>query len=482
MNSSIRIGAIGSLLLTVILLINLSWVQVFNEDEYARNPRNSRNFIEAKQIERGQISAGGQILAESLIDDNGFYQRSYPNMPYSFAPVVGYLSDRYGVAGLEAGFNADLNGETRATGSRFLRTNDKRVGDSLELTLDPQTQAAAYEQLESRGYEGAVVALRPSTGEVLAMASNPSYDPNQVASTDGATAESAWQAVNENPGNPLLNHAAQEQLPPGSIFKIITTAAGLENGYSPDSQLTAEAAITLPGTEVQLTNYGGRACGGGGTTTLRNAFTLSCNTAFVQMATELGDGPLRDTATAFGVGEQYDLGLPNAAGSLGELEDLAAVGMSAIGQRDVTMTAMQAAVMAATVANEGRRMEPQVVSRVISPDLKTQREFRPRQAAEAISPEVAEQLTDLMRSSERNTYGYSGNSYASKTGTAEHGEGLPPHTWYVAFDQDKDVAVAVVVKNGGGLGQGATGGQVCAPIGRAVLNTAPRADDEQGEQ
>ena len=480
MNSSIRIGAIGSLVLTVILLINLSWVQVFHEDEYARHPRNSRNYIEAKQIERGQISAGGQVLAQSLVDDQGFYQRSYPNMPFSFAPVVGYLSDRYGVAGLEAGFNADLNGETRATGSRFLRTTEKRVGDSLELTLDPQTQAAAYEQLESRGYEGAVVALRPSTGEVLAMASNPSYDPNAVANPDGAAAEAAWGSITSNPGNPLLNHASQEQLPPGSIFKIITTAAGLQNGYTPDSPLTADSSITLPGTEVQLTNYGGQTCGGGGSASLRQAFTLSCNTAFVQMATELGDGPMRDAATAFGVGAQYDLGLPNAAGSLGELEDLAAVGMSAIGQRDVTMTALQAAVMAATVANEGRRMEPQVVSRVVGPNMKTLREFRPRQAAEAITPDVAEQLTELMRSSERNTYGYNGNNYASKTGTAEHGEGLPPHTWYVAFDADKDVAVAVVVKNGGGLGEGATGGQVSAPIGRTVLSTAPRAGEEQG--
>ena len=198
------------------------------------------------------------------------------------------------------------------------------------------------------------------------------------------------------------------------------------------------------------------------------------------MATELGDGHLRDAATAFGVGAQYDLGLPNAAGSLGELEDLAAVGQSAIGQRDVTMTTMQAAVMAATVANDGRRMEPQVVHRIISPKMKTVRDFRARQAAEALSPDVADQLKDLMRSSERNTHGYNGNNYASKTGTAEHGEGLAPHTWYVAFDEEKDVAVAVVVKNGGGLGDGATGGRVAAPIGRTVLATAPGAGDQQG--
>ena len=193
MNKTIRIGAIGSLLLIVMLLVNLTWVQAFTEDRYARNPLNSRNFVEAKMVERGQISAGGAILAESHQNSEDFYDRSYPNMPYSFGPVIGYVSDRYGVAGLEAGFNEELNGESRASGSRFLRTNkENRVGDSIELTFDPQMQAAAYDQLESRGYNGAVVALRPSTGEVLAMASNPSYDPNAIVNPD--TAESAWQA------------------------------------------------------------------------------------------------------------------------------------------------------------------------------------------------------------------------------------------------------------------------------------------------
>lgn len=477
MNSSIRVGAIGSLILTVILLIHFTWVQAFNEDNYARHGRNARNYIETKMIERGQINAGGKILAESVPGEDGFYKRVYPNMPYSFAPVVGYLSDQFGPAGLESGYNAALNGESRPTGSRFLRTSKQgRVGDSVELTIDPQTQAAAYDQLETREYEGAVVALRPSTGEVVAMASSPSYDPNTIVNPD--TAESAWQHVNETPGSPLINHATQEQLPPGSIFKIITTAAGLKNGFTPDSTLTGESEITLPGTEVQLKNYGGNTCGGP-TATLRTAFTLSCNTAFVEMATEMGDEPLRQAAEAFGVGQQYDLGLQNAAGSLGGLEDPAAVGVSAIGQRDVTMTALQAAVMAGTVANEGRRMEPHVVSRVVAPNMKTVREIRPNQINEAVTPEEAETIKDLMFSSERNTAGYDGNGYASKTGTAEHGEGLPPHAWYVAFDPDKDVAVAVVVKNGGGMGEDATGGLVSAPIGRTILGVAPATPGDQ---
>ena len=238
MNKSIRFGAIFSLLLIIALLVHFTVVQGFREDEYAQDPRNSRITMELKRINRGQINAGGQVLAESFKNDAGFYQRAYPNMPFSFAPVLGYVSDLYGTAQLEAGYNGALTGENTRSSSRFLRTGqeDDHLGNSVELTIDPNLQALAFDQLNSRGFEGAIVALRPSSGEVLAMASTPSYDPNLIANPD--TAESAWADVNNNPGKPLLNHATQEQLPPGSIFKIVTTAAGLRAGFTPDSLLT----------------------------------------------------------------------------------------------------------------------------------------------------------------------------------------------------------------------------------------------------
>ncbi|MCT1493245.1 penicillin-binding protein 2 [Corynebacterium sanguinis] len=472
MNKSIRLGAVLSLLLTVVLLINLTVVQTLREEKYAQNPLNSRNFIEMKQVDRGPINAGGQIVADSTQDTNGFYQRVYPNMPYSFGPVLGYVSDQFGVGGLEAEYNSVLNGEGSASGSRFLRTGLERdrAGDAVELTINPQLQALAYENLSNRGYEGAVVAIRPSTGEVLAMASSPSYDPNLLVNPD--TAQQTWDSLSNDPQNPLLNHASQDQLPPGSIFKIVTTAAGLRNGYTPDSQLTGEARIPLPGTDAFVPNYGGQACGGSTVTTLRTAFALSCNTAFVQMGIDIGADALRDAAARFGIGEDYDLGLPTASGSLGDLPGAAELGQSAIGQRDVTMTALQAAVMAASVANEGKRMAPYVVDRVVTPDLNVVSETQPRQLAEALTPEESQTITELMYASERSTSGYDGNGYASKTGTAEHAEDAAPHVWYVAFDPQNDVAVAVVVKNGGQLGASATGGQVAAPIGRAVLGAA----------
>ena len=148
---------------------------------------------------------------------------------------------------------------------------------------------------------------------------------------------------------------------------------------------------------------------------------------------------------------------------------------SAIGQRDVTMTALQAAMMSATIANKGKRMEPHVVRQVRNADGKVLHETEPVELNEAVTEQEAATITDLMFASERWTFGYDGNGFASKTGTAEHAEGAAPHVWYVAFDPAKDVAVAVVVKNGGNLGEAATGGQVAGPIGRAVLRAAPAA-------
>ena len=347
MNTTIRRGAILSLLLIVALLVHFTVVQGFREEEYAQDSRNSRTFMELKQVNRGQINAGGQVLAESYRDEaTGFYQRAYPNMPYSFGPVVGYVSDQFGTSQLESTFNAELNGDGKGSNSRFTRTGleQDRVGNTVELSLDPNLQAFAYEQLSNNNYDGAIVALRPSSGQVLAMASTPSFDPNSISSP--ATAAEAWGQLNNDPKQPLLNHAAQDQLPPGSIFKIITTVAGLRSGYTPDSPLTGDAQIILPGTNVPLTNFGGQACAGGGQVTLTTAFALSCNTAFVQMALNMGADPLRKAAADFGVGERYDLmelGVPNAAGSLGDIPGAAELGQSAIGQRDVTMTALQAA-------------------------------------------------------------------------------------------------------------------------------------------
>lgn len=482
MNKSIRFTSLAAMVMVVILLLNLTWVQAFSQDKYAHNPLNKRQFFELKSIPRGQISAGGLILAKSTKGESGFYTREYPSStPEAYGPVEGYLSDMYGAAGLEEGYNAILNGTDPSLFAR--RTWDTITGHthrgaSLKLTLIPQVQELAYHELADHGYDGAVVAIRPSTGEILAMAQTPSFNPESIVNP--ATAQNAWQQLTSNPAAPLLNHATQEPLPPGSIFKIVTTTAGLSHGFTPQTLLTGAPRITLPGTNTTLENYGGETCGGGGQVPLTTAFALSCNTAFVQMGVKVGADALNDAAASYGFGETYDLGIPEEAAHIGDLSDDAARGISSIGQRDVALTALDAAVMAATVANKGVRMKPYLVSEVVDTNLKPLNVHKPEKARRGVDPGIAAQLTDLMRRSERDTFGYQGADIASKTGTAEHGEhsrSSLPHTWYVAFgpSENADVAVAVVVKNGGGHGAGATGGSVSSPIGRKVIDAVLKA-------
>lgn len=473
MNKSIRFTAIFGLVLTLILLVNLTNIHAFSDDKFAKNELNKRNYFELQTTPRGQISAGGQVLAQSTENADGTFTRSYPTDSPAFGPVTGYLSEIYGAAQLEHSQNDLLNGtDPSLLTSNWLQklSGKPNEGANVEITLDPNLQQFSYDQLVNNGYQGAAAAIRPSTGEVLALASTPGYSSGPLA--DNATAENAWQEITNAPGNALLNHATAETLPPGSIFKIVTTAAGIENGATPDTTLTGAAEITLPNTNTQLTNYDAQVCGGSQQVSLRTAFSLSCNTAFVEMGIAAGKDKLVDAAKGFGIGERYDLGIDSASGSLGDLPDDAALGQSAIGQRDVTMSALQAAVMAGTVANNGTRMTPYLVSKVTNSELKTLKETKPKVASKEIGEDTAATLASLMRSSEESTAGFDGNGFYSKTGTAEHGDGLPPHTWYVAYDPNKDVAVAVVVKDGGSLGQSATGGKVSAPIGRAMLRQA----------
>ena len=469
MNKSIRLVSLFAVLLTAVLLVNLTVVQAFSTDKYAHNSRNVRGYMEMRTTPRGQIFAGDTVLAQSTADSEGNYSRSYPTDSPAFSNITGYLSERFGASQLEASQNDVLNGKDDSLLARNwldVLSGKPQVGANVEVTIDPALQQAAYDQLAGAGYNGSAVAIQPSTGKILAMASSPSYNASDLM---GDQADEKWSELQEQDGKPLINHATQETLPPGSIFKIITTAAGLNNGFTPESTLTGEASITLPDSVTELTNYGNQACGGSQSVSLQTAFALSCNTAFVQMSEQIGADELRKYADGFGVGDDYSLGVDSSAGTLGELGDGAQVAQSAIGQRDVTMSALQAAIMAGTIANQGKRMEPYLIDRITDGQMNELRTTQPRQAAEAVDENTAETIKNLMFASERSTFAYDGNGFASKTGTAEHGEGLAPHVWYVAFDPEKDIAVGVVVKDGGHLGEGATGGQVSGPIGRAIL-------------
>ena len=463
----------------VALIANLTYIQAFQQKSLAQNPLNSRQFLEAKTKERGSIIAGDQVLAKSVKDSDDFYDREYPYMSAKYGSVIGYLSDQYGASGIESSQNSILTGEDDslfATRTWDMLTGKESGGANVELTLDPQVQEVAYDQLANKGYSGSVVALRPTTGEVLAMASTPSADPAQIVGPPAEQAKENFENYASDESAPLLNRSTQQIQPPGSTFKVITTAAALEEGDTPETSVTAAPQITLPDTATTLENYGGAACGGGGTTTLREAFKRSCNTAFVDISTRHGADKFKKVSEAFGIGSEDDyLGLPVEPSRLGEIPDGAALGQSSIGQRDVALTPLQNAVIAATVANGGVRMKPYLVSKITGRDLSTLRTTKPQKATRAVPQKTADTLKDLMVEAEKWAGGDS--SIASKTGTAEHGEdsrNSNPHAWYIAFSTTADVAVAVLVENGGDRGQAATGGSVAGPIGRAVIHAAEK--------
>ena len=488
MNTSLRRISVTIMALIVLLLLNATLTQVFTADGLRSDPRNQRVLLDEYSRQRGQISAGGQLLAYSVSTNGRFrFLRVYPN-PLTYAPVTGFYSLRYSSTGLERAEDTILNGsDQRLFGRRladFFTGRDPR-GGNVATTINPQVQQAAWDAMEhgcNGPCKGAVVALEPSTGKILAMVSAPSYDPNLLASHNGDEQSAAWQQLRDNPDSPLVNRAISETYPPGSTFKVITTAAALQSGATVNDQLTAAPSIQLPDSTATLENYGGSPCGGGQTASLREAFAKSCNTAFVQLGIKTGADALRATAQSFGLDTAPPpIPLQVAESTVGPMSDAAALGMSSMGQKDVAVTPLQNAMVAATIADGGVTMQPYLVDSLKGPDLSNISTTAPHQERRAVSSLVAATLTDLMVGAEQVTQqkgAIAGVQIASKTGTAEHGtdpRNTPPHAWYIAFApaQAPKVAVAVLVENGGDR-LSATGGALAAPIGRATIAAALR--------
>ncbi len=365
----------------------------------------------------------------------------------------------------------------------FFTGRDPR-GGNVDTTINPRVQQAGWDAMQQGcggpPCKGAVVALEPSTGRILAMVSSPSYDPNLLASHDPQVQTQAWQRLRDDPDNPRTNRAIAETYPPGSTFKVITTAAALQAGATDTEQLTAAPSIPLPGSTATLENYGGEPCGTEPTVSLQQAFALSCNTAFVQLGILTGADALRSMAQSFGLDSTPSvIPLQVAESTLGIVPDAAALGMSSIGQKDVALTPLQNAEIAATIANNGVTMQPYLIDSLKGPDLASISATVPYEQRRAVSPQVAAKLTELMVGAEKVAQqkgAIPGVQIASKTGTAEHGtdpRNTPPHAWYIAFApaQTPKVAVAVLVENGADR-LSATGGALAAPIGRAVIQAA----------
>ena len=448
--------------------------------------RNSRTVNRDFDTDRGPILLADQTTAASTEkSENGQgsddYQRVYANGPL-YAPVTGYFSPAFAsMTGMEQAGNSVLNGDDPSLFSsriKTLVTGGSQRGGAVQLTIDPEIQQAAYDALAGR--EGAVVALDPSTGAILAMVSSPSYDPSAFASQDANAANEASKTLSEDSSRPLDNRAiAGNRYPPGSTFKIITTAAALRTGkITPDAEVDAPDTITLPGTSHSLENYGGESCGG--RTSFSHAFAQSCNTPFAQLAMDVGEEELAKEAHNWGFDSDLSIPLKVTPSVYPHNDSQAQTAMAGIGQASVQATPLMMAMVAATVANDGEQMTPYLVSRTLDPDLNEVSTTSKKVARTPIDSATAKSLSSLMQTAVAEGTGTSaqvaGVQVAGKTGTAETGTDSGPTTWFVGFagtDINKpQIALAVVLDGNAETEDGATGGKIAGPIAAQVIDAA----------
>ncbi|KGM13755.1 peptidoglycan D,D-transpeptidase FtsI family protein [Cellulomonas bogoriensis] len=477
MNTPLRRLSMVVVVMFLALMMSATWVQYVRAPDLNNDPRNVRTLYREYDRARGPIVVGGEAIASSEPVDSPFgYLRSYSDGPL-YAHATGYFSVVYGRSGIERAMNTELNGTADSlfySRLQDLVTGRQPEGAAVELTLDPAAQQAAWDALGDQ--RGAVVAMDTRTGEVLVMVSKPSYDPNILAVHSSREVTERWAELNEADGNPLTNRAiAGNTYPPGSTFKLVTAAAALEDGLGIDEQIDAPDQLPLPQSTAVLRNFGGSSCSPTGTQTLGDALRISCNTAFGQLGLDLGADAVRAQAEAFGFGQELQIPTTVTPSYFPEDPNDPNTVLSAIGQYEVRVTPLQVAMLSAAIANDGVLMEPQLVRSVRGQDLEVIRETRPQELGRAVSTSTAEALQDMMVEVVQNGTGraaqISGVQVAGKTGTAQTSAEAAPHAWFTAFApaDDPRVAVAVIVENGGAMGNEATGGAVAAPIARSVI-------------
>jgi peptidoglycan glycosyltransferase len=477
-NRELKRVSILVLLMFVALFGSTSVIQVLSADSLKDDPRNSRTLYASYSAQRGSILVDGEPIAESTpVDDDFKYQRVYTDGRL-YAPVTGYFTLNQGNAGIEGALNDYLSGTANEQFfdqiSSIVSGQDPK-GASVELTIDPDAQKAAYDALGDNN--GAIVVINPKTGAILALVSKHSYDPNDLASHDTQSVIDKYQALLANEDDPLINRAIGGDLYyPGSTFKLIVAAAAIDSGqYTADSELDNPTTLTLPGTTTTITNAEGGTCGGGKTTTLATAVRLSCNIPMAELGLALGQDAIAAKAADFGFGKEIDIPMAATPSTYPTGMDDAQTMLSAFGQFEDRVTPLQVAMVSAAIANGGKEMQPTLVDQIIAPDLSVIDDPQPSEFSTPMSPETAKSITDIMISGVEggaaSNARIEGVQVAGKTGTAQNGGDLPYTLWFTGFApaNDPEVAVAVVVENGAGLGQNGFGNLVAAPMGKKVL-------------
>jgi penicillin-binding protein A len=467
-----RVFFVGALLF-VALIVNLTYLQVIGAGKLRNNPENHRAIAQEMRIRRGQILAFDGSVIAGVKKESGFYTRTYPQG--AVAPqVVGYNSVQYGRSGIEMSMNGYLTGESGGLGTegftdRLLGRRPR--GANVRLTIVPAVQKVAQDVLT--GHQGAVVALDPSTGAVIAAASAPSYSP--------ADLEQDWKQLSRDPSLPLFSRGTQGLYPPGSSFKVVTATAGLETGVvQPTTTFDDTGTYVVSGGKI--TNYGGEIFGHH---TFTQALTDSINTTFAKVGVLVGQEQMIATMQAFGFYQTPPLELPEGLvlpsgryGSRGRLllpadapMDPLHVAAMSIGQENLLATPLQMALVSAAVANGGSVFAPYLVQEVKDHTGDVVQSAQPELWTTAMDPETAQTLNVMMQQVVNAGTGTGallpGVEVAGKTGTAEKGKSNV--AWFIAFAPAAAprVAVAVMIED-----TALTGGDVAAPLAARVISAA----------
>lgn len=471
MNRQIRAVSLLAGLMFLALMVNLTGSAMFRQASLNNDPHNVRVRDAEFSQNRGNILVGSRPIATTTSSNGKFaYQRVYLSGP-KYAPITGYYSYYYGRSMLEQTQNAQLTGTSDAQWlSRITGTlsGHKPEGGSITTTINAKAQDAAWDGL--KGKKGAVVALDYTTGAVLAMASSPSYDPNELASHHLNDTTRAWKNLVADPSSPLTNRATREIYPPGSTFKLVTAAAALQNGYHPNSMVDSPENWILPGTRTPLTNETN--CGGS-RITLAHALDISCNTAFGKIGVSLGQDKIRDQAERFGFGKVVNSDVSSVASRFPQNLTDAQLAQSSIGQYDVAASPLQMAMVTAGIANGGTLMTPYLTAQVRASNLQVVSEHHPKQMSQPMTKESAEQLKAMMASVVNNGTGkrarINGTTVGGKTGTAQTVKGKAPYAWFVGWSDNPHVAVAVFIQSSDTAINEVSGGRLAAPIARDVI-------------
>ncbi len=503
MDRQIRRLGIAFVALFAVLFAQVAYVQVVAADRIAAQPANAAREIRAEYaVERGQILAFDRrtVLAESIPNPDATSEytfiREYPHGEL-YGQLTGYYSRIYGRSALEQAMNPYLAG----TAPEFTTQNltdiilgRPKKGGTVLTTLVPRVQLAAQRAMGD--LQGAVVAIDPRTGNILAMYSNPGYDPQPLSTGTNQEIEAAWRDVTSDPGTPLVSHAFQDLYLPGSTFKLITASAALEHGWGPQKEWPNPHRLDLPGTTANIENFGDEYCRGGAkTVTMAEAFQSSCNVPFAEIGVALGAERMSGQAQAYGFcqtqptfsiaceDDTIPFDLPWQVGHFPEASyfdnNTAALARSSIGLDNDLTNPLHLALIAATIGNGGTMMQPRLVTEIRDATTgQTIKTFQTEEYSKPLSANAAAELRLMMVSVVSGGTGtaaqISGVVVAGKTGTATNGKDTPPNAWFTSFapagsGETPRIAVAVIVLDGGSMGNEATGGHVAAPIAKLVM-------------